>query len=163
MTLFDYAVLTIVVLSTLLGLWRGVVSELLALAAWVFAFLLAKTWASRLSIEISSWIVDQSLQYLAAFAMIVGLVLLLATLIRVLVRGTLNLVGLGLIDRALGLVFGLFRGVLLVLFGVMVGGLTMLPKQEWWREATLAPPLETTVVALKPWLPGDWTKRIRYR
>ena len=163
MTLFDYVVLTTVGFSMLLGLWRGVVSELLALVAWVLAFLLAKTWAPRLSMELSPWIADQSLQYLSAFAMIVGVVLLLATLIRLLVRGMLSLVGLGLFDRMLGLAFGLFRGVLLVLFGVMVGGLTMLPKQEWWREAALAPPLETAVVALKPWLPDDWAKRIRYR
>jgi membrane protein required for colicin V production len=33
----------------------------------------------------------------------------------------------------------------------------------WWREAMLAHPLETAVIAAKPWLPAEVAKRIRYR
>ena len=36
-------------------------------------------------------------------------------------------------------------------------------RMDWWREATLSPPLETAVLAVKPWLPADAAKRIRYR
>jgi membrane protein required for colicin V production len=39
----------------------------------------------------------------------------------------------------------------------------MLPQQAWWRQAWLAPPLETAVLASKPWLPAAVAKRIRYR
>jgi hypothetical protein len=54
MTVFDYLVLAIVVISLLLGMWRGVVGEIIALVAWVLAFFAAKaggvpSWASRLS------------------------------------------------------------------------------------------------------------------
>ncbi|MCF8177256.1 MAG: CvpA family protein, partial [Sulfuritalea sp.] len=49
MTAFDYAVLTVIAASVLLGLWRGVVSEILALAAWVVAFLVARAEASEVA------------------------------------------------------------------------------------------------------------------
>ena len=42
MTAFDYAVLAVIAASALLGLWRGVVGEVLALAAWVVAFFVAR-------------------------------------------------------------------------------------------------------------------------
>jgi membrane protein required for colicin V production len=40
--------------------------------------------------------------------------------------------------------------------------MTSAPRQPWWRQATLAVPLETAVLALKPWLPADVAKRIRF-
>ena len=163
MTVFDYAVLAVVSLSVLLGLWRGVVSEVLSIAAWVLAFVFGRMFASRLSPEFSKWILEPSLQYLAAFAAIAVSVLLLSMAIRVLVSGLLRAVGLGLIDRFLGALFGLVRGIMVVLVLVAVGGLTSFPKQAWWRDAVLAPPFETAVVAVKPWLPHEWAIKIRYR
>ena len=71
--------------------------------------------------------------------------------------------GVGLWDRLLGAMFGIARGALVVLVAVLVGGMTDLPKAPWWREAVLAPPLETVVIAMKAWLPADVAKRIRYR
>lgn len=163
MTAFDYAVLAAVVLSVLLGLWRGMVSEILALAAWVLAVVLGKLFAPDLAPELSRWIPDPALRYLAAFAAIAVVVLLLASVVRLVVSGLLKVAGLGLIDRFLGAIFGLVRGVVVVLAFVAAGGLTTFPKQAWWRDAVLAPPLETAIVALKPWLPHEWAGKIRYR
>lgn len=147
----------------LLGLWRGVVSELIGIAAWILAVILARAWAPELSRELVRWVADPALQYVAAFGAIVGAVLLLAAVVRLMVRGLLRAIGLGVVDRFLGMVFGVVRGVLLILAGVLVGSLTMAPKQDWWRDAVLAPPLETAVVACKPWLPREWASKIRYR
>ncbi len=41
--------------------------------------------------------------------------------------------------------------------------MTSAPKEPWWARAQLAPPLETAVLALKPWLPPEAAKRIRFR
>lgn len=163
MTIFDYAVLAGIALSVLLGFWRGVVSEVMALAAWVLAIVLGKIFTPRLAPELAQWMPEPALQYLAAFAAIVIAVLLLASVIRLLASGLLRAIGLGMIDRFLGAMFGLARGVVVVLVLVAVGGLTALPKQAWWRDAVLAAPLETAVVALKPWLPHEWAVKIRYR
>lgn len=163
MTVFDYAVLAIVAASVLLGAWRGLVSEVLALAAWVAALLTARELAPGMAPVFSDWLKEPALQYAAAFAVIVVAVLVTVALTRLTLSKLLRAIGLGPLDRFLGAVFGVARGVLVVLLCVLVGGLTMLPQQAWWRQAWLAPPLETAVLASKPWLPAAVAKRIRYR
>jgi membrane protein required for colicin V production len=62
-----------------------------------------------------------------------------------------------------GALFGLVRGGLIVFVGVMLAGLTSIPKEPFWREAALSGPVETAVLAAKPALPKDLAQRIRYR
>lgn len=163
MTAFDYAALAIVGASVFLGLWRGVVSELLALAAWVAAFFAARAWAPTVGEWFGRWIADGALRQAAGFAAVFLGVLVVFGVARLVVSLLLRAVGLGLIDRLLGGMFGIVRGALVLLAAVLVGGMTPLPKEVWWREAVLAPPMETAVIAAKPWLPPELAKRIRYR
>ena len=163
MTAFDFAVLALVGASVLLGLWRGVVSEILALAAWVAGFFAARQFWRDIGGVFSPWLSDPALRLAAGFATVFLTVLVVFALGRFVVSLLLRAVGLGVVDRLLGAVFGVARGVLMVLAAVLVGGMTSLPKEPWWRDAVLAPPLETAVIAAKPWLPPDVTKRIRYR
>ena len=46
MTYFDYFVIAVLVISLLLGLWRGMIGEIIALTAWVLAFIAAREWGS---------------------------------------------------------------------------------------------------------------------
>jgi len=163
MTAFDYAVLTAIVASVLLGLWRGVMSELLALAAWIAAFLVAHVIAAEVANRLAGQITEPGLRLAAAYVLVFVGVLLVFAIARMLVSLLLKAVGLGLLDRLLGAVFGVLRGFLVVLAVVLVAGMTPLPKAVWWRDAILAPPLETVIIAAKPWLPADAAKRIRYR
>ena len=163
MTVFDYAVLAIVAASILLGAWRGLVSEVLALAAGVVALLAGRALAPEMAPVFGEWLQEPALRYAAAFIAIVVAVLVAAALLRLALSKLLRAIGLGPLDRFLGAVFGVARGVLVVLLCVLIGGLTVLPQQAWWRQAWLAPPLETAVLAAKPWLPAAVAKRIRYR
>lgn len=163
MTVFDYLVLGIVGASVVLGLLRGVVSEVLALAAWVLAFFAARALGSQAAELLSGVIADPMMRQGGGYFLVFLTVLLLAAAARLVFRELIKAVGLGLVDRLLGAVFGVLRGVAVVLVGVLLGGLTALPKQGWWRDAVLSPPLETLVIAGKPWLPPDVAKRIRYR
>lgn len=163
MTGFDYAVLGVLTVSSLLGLWRGVVSEVLALVAWVAAFLAAREWAGWAGGNLAGLVAEPALRYAAGFVAVMAGVLVLFALGRWLLSLLLKAVGLGPLDRLLGAMFGLARGALIVLAVVLVAGMTSLPKLRWWQEARLAPPLETAAIAAKPWLPADIAKRIRYR
>jgi membrane protein required for colicin V production len=162
-TAFDYAVLGVLGASLLLGLWRGVVSEVLALAAWVVGFLVARAYAGEVSVLYRQWLADPTLRYAAGFATVVIGVLVVFGIGRLVLSLMLRAVGLGLIDRLLGAAFGAVRGVVIAMVAVLLGGMTAWPKESWWRDAVLAPPLETAVIAMKPWLPPDVAKRIRFR
>lgn len=163
MNAFDYVVLAIVMASVALGVWRGVVGEIIALVAWVLAFLAAKWWGAEVARVFFTGIVDQALRTVAAWVAVFVVVLVLMALLRLAVRGLLKALGLSLSDRLLGLVFGAARALLIVLALVAAGGMTSLPKEKWWSEAYFSAPLETAVLAGKPWLPPDVSKRIRFR
>lgn len=163
MTGFDYVVIAILLVSLALGGWRGLVSEVLALLAWVIAFLVAKHFSPLLQPLFSSVTSEPLIQQAGAFALLFVVTLLLLGLLRLLLREALHAVGLGVADRLLGAVFGLARGLLMVLILVLLGGLTNFPKQQWWYNAMFAPPLETAVLAIRPWMPEQLAKRIQFR
>ena len=108
-------------------------------------------------------IADPVVRIVVAWVLVFVIVLLLMALVRLAVRGLLKALGLSLSDRALGVLFGTARGMLIVLALVALGGMLSLAKEGWWSEAYFSAPLETAVLACKPWLPPDVAKRIRFR
>ena len=163
MTAFDYIVVTIFAVSVALGVWRGVVGEVIALVAWILAFFAAKLFGAEVAQLFFSGIADPVLRLVAAWVAVFVVVLILMALLRLLLRGVLKALGLSLTDRLLGVIFGAARGLLIVLVLVAVGGMTMVVKEKWWTDAYFSAPLETAVMAGKPWLPPEVSKRIRFR
>jgi membrane protein required for colicin V production len=162
MTLFDYAVLTIVGASVVLSVMRGFTRELLALLAWVAAFVAATSVSEVVAGWLSSSITDESLRALTAFVAVFVATLLLVSMLGLLLSRIVRTAGLGVEDRLLGGFFGFSRGLLIVLVAVLVAGLTPLPRQPAWSDAMLSPPLEALAGALKPWLPQVFSRNISY-
>ena len=162
MTVFDYVVIGVIAVSLILGLWRGVVGELIALAAWVLAVFAAAEFGGKVAQMFYLGIADPSLRTLAGCATIFVGVLVLMALVRMAVRSLVKALGLTVSDRLLGSLFGLARGVLICMVLVALGGMTSAPQQTWWKNATLSAPLQTAVMVAKPWLPDDLAKRIRF-
>jgi membrane protein required for colicin V production len=163
MTSFDFGVIAVLALSLILGALRGFVREAFALVGWIGAFVLAITFAKPVAQRFFGFVDPPELAPALAFAAIGLGTLLAAGLTGLLLARLLRAAGLGLSDRVLGTVFGAARGLLVVLALVLLGGLTMLPREPFWRDAQLAPPLETAVIAMKPYLPPALAQKIRYR
>jgi membrane protein required for colicin V production len=163
MTSFDYGVLAVLALSVILGGFRGFVREAFALVGWIGAFMLAITFAKPVAQRFFGFVEPPELAPVIAFGAIAIGTLLAAGLAGLLLARLLRAAGLGLSDRVLGAVFGVARGLLVVLALVLAGGLTVLPKEPFWRNAQLAPPFETAVIAMKPYLPSALAEKIRYR
>jgi len=163
MTAFDFTAIGIVVASLVIGLWRGVIGEIVALVAWVLAFFAAKFWGAEVARVVFAGIDDPVVRIVVAWVSVFVAVLLLMSLLRLALRSLLKALGLSLTDRLLGVIFGAARGLLIVLVLVAAGGMTSAPKEKWWSEAQFAAPLETAVLACKPWLPPEVAKRIRFR
>ena len=162
MTWFDYAVIAIVGLSVLLAVIRGVVREIAALAGWVAALILSGLLAPELALWLPASLSPMLRTVIAYLVIFLG-VLLLSGLAGMLLATLLRAAGLGFTDRAAGALFGLVRGVLIVMVAVMLAGLTSLPKEPFWREAVFSGPIETAVLAARPVLPKDLAQRIHYR
>lgn len=162
MTIFDFVVLIIFVVSILLSVVRGIVRESLSLAGWVIAFMVAKAFAKDFVSVLPLSITGDSLRVLVSFSALFLSVLLVMSMITMLASALIRTVGLGSVDRFFGALFGLARGLLVVLLLVLSAGLTTLPQEPFWRKALLSKPLEAGVIMLMPWLPQDLSRRINY-
>lgn len=162
MTGFDYAVLIIVGLSVTFSIMRGVVKEVLAIVGWVAAFYVGRTYADQLLPMMPPDIPTEPLRVLAAFLMLFLATLLLATLLGIAISAIVRKVGLGWLDRLLGAVFGVLRGLLVVCILVFLAGFTDYPKDSRWRNAMFSAPIEALVVSLLPWVPESMRQHIKY-
>lgn len=162
MTFFDYAVLGIIGLSILLSILRGFLRETLSLAGWVAAFFVAKLYTLQLAPLLPQAIPGESLRLLAAFLILFLVTLLISSLLAIALAEVFKKIGLGWLDRWLGAFFGLTRGVLIVGIIVLLGGLTTLPHEAFWRDAMFSAPFEALVSSALPWLPEGIAKHIDY-
>lgn len=163
MTWFDYLLLGVLALSAAVGLWRGLVSEVLSILAWVCALFAAWRYSGEAAGLLAGMVTEPVWRQVAAFALIFVGVLLLAALLRFLLRELLKAVGLGAADRLFGALFGLVRGFAIAFAAVLIGGLVGLAREPWWANAMFAGPMETAVISAKPWLPDAVADRIRFR
>jgi membrane protein required for colicin V production len=161
MTWFDYGVLAIVAFSVLLSLVHGLVRELLALVSWVLAFFVARAFAADLAPWLTA-VSNTSARVMLAFIAIFLVVLVGMTLLAILFTSVVKSAGLGGINRLLGAVFGLVRGLAVVTLAVLFAGLTSLPAQPAWRQALFSAPLEAVAQMVKVWLPYELAQHIHY-
>jgi len=162
MTWIDYTVFGIIGVSILLSVMHGFVRELLSLASWVAAFLIAQFFAANAASILPAAIQNDSLRLLAGFLIVFLGVLLATTLLAIAVSSLIKRAGLGATDRLLGAVFGLVRGITVVAVVVLLAGLTALPSTPAWRQAMTSAPLEALANTIKVWLPADLSKHINY-
>jgi membrane protein required for colicin V production len=151
----DGTLLAVLAVSVLVGLWRGFTLEAMSLAGWVVAYFAAQWAVPQVAGRIGIGDPGSALNHAAAFALCFFAALLawalLARLLRLLVHAT----PLTLPDRALGAVFGLLRGAVLLLALATVVKLTPAAQSEPWQASSGARWLSATVQIIKPMLPPD--------
>ncbi|MCB1889017.1 MAG: CvpA family protein [Rhodocyclaceae bacterium] len=161
MTAFDIVVIGLLAICAGLGFWRGFVSEVLAIAAWVVAIVLARLFTVPLA-EQMIFIEGELVRQAAAFLAILIGTLMAGGILRWILRELLKAAGLGAADRILGAGFGVVKGLVIALVVVLLGGLTGVSQAGWWRQAVLTPPLETAVLAARPLMPEAVANRVRF-
>jgi membrane protein required for colicin V production len=154
MTSFDYVVLAIIGLSVLLSL--------LALMSWVVACLVAKIYTVQLAPLLPADIPTESLRFLAAFIILFLATLLVSSLLAIALSQLLKNIGLSWLDRMLGAIFGMARGLIIIGVLVFLAGLTSLPQDTRWRSAMFSAPLEALVLTTLPWMPQEIAKHVKY-
>ncbi len=160
---FDYTVIAIVVMSMLLGMWRGIIYEVLALLGWLSAFLIARWLAADVAAMLPALITVADIRTAIAYVILFITTLFLSSSIAWFISKAITKLGnLGWTVWVLGALFGIARGTMLVLVLVLIAGLTSWPKDPIWREATLSKPLQELALASLVWLPEGVSKHIRY-
>ena len=144
----------ILLLSLLVGIWRGLVHELMSLAGWVAAFVVAQ-WLAE---GVAGWLpvrreAAAQVRYAVSFVLVFVLTMFAAALLSWLLGKVVATVGLRPVDRSLGGIFGLVRGLVFLLVLAVVVHLLGMRSQPWWQESRLTPMLELLLAGMKPVLP----------
>jgi membrane protein required for colicin V production len=156
-SLTDWVLLAALLASMLVGLWRGLVYEVLSLAGWVVAFVVAQ-W---LAVDVVVWLpmvqaAPESVQYAVAFVLVFVATIFAAGFLSWLIKRLVETAGLRPVDRTLGALFGLARGVVLLLALTVVLQLTGVSRDAWWANAQGPVWLQVLLTGLKPLLPQSF-------
>ncbi len=138
----DIVILIIVLVSALIGLARGLLKELLSLASWFAAFILALYFAPAVADILQGSLTDESVRLVIGFASVFAATLVAGGIVQWLIRKLVETTGLSGTDRFLGFLFGSARGVLVCIIGLIA----LRPFAEdstWWGASAFAPELLT--------------------
>ena len=134
----DTAILVVIVLSCVFGLWTGLIKEVLSLLTWIAALLVARVYSEGLSGLFVNVIDNSAVRYATAFVIIFIAIMVLGRLLNHLLSELLISTRLKLADRVLGGMFGIARGALIVMLILFISNL-FLSETEQWQQSTLVP------------------------
>ena len=158
----DYLIVIVIALSMLIGLWRGLLREVISLATWIAAFAIAFLFAEDGAAHLTPYLDLPSLRVAAAFGGLFLATLLIGGLVGILAAQLVDYTGLTGTDRMLGMVFGFGRGAIIVAILVLAAGLTPLPNDPWWRQSVLLPHFQETALWLRGGLPPELAQNFRF-
>ena len=158
----DIAILATLLISVVVSILRGFVKEVLSLVAWVAAFWVAATFAAPASGLLEPYIQIPTARVVLAFVAVLLATLIAAGLVNYLIGKLVEGTGLSGTDRLLGAIFGFARGAAVVSIVVLLGGLTTLPAEPWWREARTIAPFEAVAIHVLDWLPPDLARNFSF-
>ena len=158
MTTLDWIFAGVLLVSLLLGAWRGLVYEVLSLLGWVASFFAAQWFAPQVAEWLPLQSTSETLRYLLAFALVFIVVLVASALLTALLKKMVDAAGLRPVDRTLGAAFGVLRGMLLLLAAAVMVNMTALKSGAAWRESAGAGLLTATLGGLKPLLPEPFAR-----
>ena len=161
MTEFDYALMAVMLLSLVLGLWRGFIYEVLSLLGWPIAFVLSNIYANSIVHLIP--LANDSLRLSVVYVLLFAVVLIAWGVLVMMLTKLLKAMGSGWPDRMLGGLFGIVRGGFVVLIMMWMAGMTALPDQQFWRNAQTSRIAEDVALLTKAWLPDNIAQNVRYR
>lgn len=148
MTPVDFALITIVLISAVVGLVRGLLREVVAVLSWLLALWLAWQFGASLEPYLGGLLEGPQIRPWAARAIIVIVVLLVGTAVGAILGHFVRLSIFSATDRLFGFVFGTLRGALLIGVLVMLGQLLRLEEEPWWKRSRLMPQGERIAAVL---------------
>lgn len=136
----DWGIAGILLVSSLIGLKRGFIKEALSVLCWIAAFVVAMTFRDAMALLLVDQIDVPSVRQMAAFAILFVATLVVGAMVNYLISELVRMTGLSGTDRLFGMIFGLARGVAVVLAAViLIPPLVAIDQDPWFQQSMLIP------------------------
>jgi membrane protein required for colicin V production len=147
----DVLISLVFLVSSLAGLLRGFVREAVALGFWIVGVWAAWAFGPRVEPYLGGYLAGPAVRPWVGRLVVLVAVLFVSFGVGVVLNFFMRGSGLGLIDRVIGLMFGMARGMVLVGLLVISAELLHLNHESWWSRSTLIPYCEAL---------GDWLRAL---
>lgn len=163
LTLFDYAVLVVLVISAIFSTLRGMTREFLGLAGWFVSIFVSRLTASSVQEWLSGIIAVEGLTDVLSWALPFAGTAVIWFIFASLISPGLKRAGLGALDTWLGVIFGLIRGALLVTLFYVAAVLFVQSEDNLYplmKDSQSSPYIRLITSGFAPFLPADWQSRL---
>lgn len=165
MSSVDYLLLCIIAISAVIGLWRGLVREMMSVMVWVAAFWVAYIETYTVAGYLHNWISDRGLRLVAAFLLIFVVVYLIGFVLSRLLTKLVEAVGMTATDRIAGSGFGVVRGVVLVSVLVLLVDMTPMVQESAWQQSYMVGVFDNMLHWVQQQYPvsaGDFSQALKF-
>ena len=153
----DLLILLVIGVSVAVSVIRGFFKEAVSLLTWLSAILITLMFTSRFSSLLPRETIEgpQARYAISALVLFFG-TMIVGSMINFLFQKILSNSKQGSLDRWLGVVFGVGRGVVIVTLLVLMANLIPTFKQEtWWRDSAFIPPMQKAAKFIHAQLPQE--------
>ncbi|MBI2383720.1 MAG: CvpA family protein [Gammaproteobacteria bacterium] len=157
----DWGILFVVVVSVLIGLFRGFTREVLGLLTWVAALWLAWVLGDNLAQRLESSISVPQVRMAAAYGLLFLAGLIGGSIATFAICRTVKESPFARTDRVVGAGFGLLRGLALVAVFVLFAGMTSARQDDWWKKSVLIGHVEWLADGLARVIPAAWLESLK--
>jgi membrane protein required for colicin V production len=152
MNIFDISILVIVLISALLGVWRGFMNEVMAIVTWLVAVIATLLFGHSAAGLFSVVDLPGAREFLGHVSVFV-LVMILGMIVQWLMAKGIKKTGLTSTDRLLGAGFGVMRGGMIVSLLALALGFTSVPQMDVWQQAHLTRVAESGAIWMRAIMP----------
>lgn len=159
MTVLDYIILGVLLFSAVAGVIRGFLREVCSLVTWILAFWCAWRFGPLLEPHLGGALTSESVRHWAARVPIFILVLMIGAGVGALITHFVRLSLFSGLDRLLGFLLGVLRGLVILGVGAMICHAVRLDEEAWWRNSRLVPYVEGVANVLRSTAGEEWVQR----
>ena len=155
----DYTILAVLAASGLLAMLRGFMRELLGALGWVVAVIVARLSEGMATDQLQDYINDEALTSFLGWMLPFIIVVFAWYIFANLAAPGLKKMAMGVLDRPLGFIFGVLRGLVLVAI-VYMSALLLYESEEHFAQpvldAALISPVRVTASTISGFAPEEW-------
>ncbi len=163
MAWLDGVIIVLILLSMLIGFFKGFVKESISLATWIAAIIIGLRFSPEMANHLPVSIDNEIIRISIAFALLFIAVLVIGGLINYLISQFVKKTGLSGTDRLLGLIFGALRGGLIVTLLVLLATRLVpgMQSEPWWQQSRMMPSFISLAEQLNVFLPKQLQDRLK--